>query len=190
MNKKQRTVHAEKDLVRYGRDIIISDIFVSGFDQTHHYYTTVADHTLNVALTSLEMAYRLEKLHIHLDKRPLVTGALCHDLGIIGRHNKYKNDAICCQLHPLDSVKAARTLLKDLDPKTRKIISRHMFPMTPLPPTSLTGWVVDIADTISTYHELSGHSKGPDADIHLAARKRIRTLIEQIRGVREPSPVS
>lgn len=151
MNKKQRTVHAEKDLMRYGRDIIISDIFVSGFDQTHHYYTTVADHTLNVALTSLEMVYRLERLHIRLDKRPIVAGALCHDLGIIGRHEKYKNNAVCCQLHPLDSVKVARTLLADLDPKTRKIISRHMFPMTPLPPTSLAGWVVDIADTVSTY---------------------------------------
>ena len=56
-----------------------------------------------------------------------------------------------------------------------------MFPMTPLPPTSLTGWVVDIADTVSTYRELSGHSKGPDADIHLAARKRIRTLIDRLR---------
>lgn len=181
MNKKARIRHAEKDLLRYGRDILDSDIFASGFDQTHHYHTTVGDHTLNVALTSLEMVYRLERLHIHLDKRPIVAGALCHDLGIIGRHEKYKNDAICCQLHPLDSVKVARTLLKDLDPKTRKIISRHMFPMTPLPPTSLAGWVVDIADTVSTYRELTTHSKGPEADIHLAARKRLRALIDRRR---------
>ena len=182
MNKKQLLKHAENDLLHYGRDIILSDIFVSGFDQTHHYYTTVADHTLNVALISLELLYRLKKLRIHLDKRPVTIGALCHDLGIIGRHDKYKNDAVCCQLHPHDSVKVARMLIKDLDPKTRKIISRHMFPMTPLPPTSLAGWVVDIADTISTCRELSVHKKGPAADILLPSRQRIRSYIETLRN--------
>ena len=181
MNKKH-ILHAENDLLRYGRDIIISDIFVSGFDQTHHYYTTVADHTLNVALISLQMLYRLERMHIRIDKRPVVVGALCHDLGIIGRHSKYKNNAVCCQLHPHDSVKVARALLADLDPKTRKIISRHMFPMTPVPPTSLAGWVVDIADTVSTIRELSIRKKGPGADLLLPSRQRIRAFIEKLRN--------
>ncbi len=177
MKQSMHFDRAERDLLNYGRDVYTSEIFTSAFGQTHHYYTTVGDHTLNVALTSLKMAYALEKLRIRSSRRRLVIGSLCHDLGIIGRADKFKNNRVCCHQHPIDSLAIAKRLVPGLDDRTENIIIRHMWPLTLLPPTNRESVIVDLADTYSTFMEIAGHRPKPEANFNYHLRERLKAYI-------------
>lgn len=142
--KKEEAIGRE--IVKYGEMILRSPQFQSGFSQTHHYITTVGDHTLNVTIVSVKLAHFFEKKRGTLDLRSLIHGALLHDLGIIGRAEKYRNNHECGQRHASDSVSEARKLLPELTPKLTDIIENHMFPVTPTPPSSEEGTIVVTAD--------------------------------------------
>ena len=117
------------------------------FRQTHHVVSTVGNHTMRVAGTSLAACYALEKLGIKTDLESVVQGALCHDLGILGREGKYSNNMECCRRHPADSVEVARKLTGSIPQKTADIIERHMWPFGGCKfPNSLEGVVVSVAD--------------------------------------------
>jgi len=142
------------DIGRYGTDIIHSDLFQSGFGQKHHTNTTVAEHTLNVTASALRMSYRLEKMGLKLDLRAVTVGALCHDLGIIGRYEKFANNRESLKLHPIDSVLVSRRLVPDMDHKTEEIIRCHMWPLNGWMPSSAEGYIITLADKYSSVREL------------------------------------
>ena len=100
------------------------------------------------------MCYGLEKAGVGLDKRAVTVGALCHDLGIIGRHEKFSSTYACWKLHPIDSVKVAKSLLPHIDSKTENIIRRHMWPLCMEMPNSAEGYVIVAADKYSSIREL------------------------------------
>lgn len=137
----------------YAQKIITSQYFINARSQAHHPNTTVASHTLGVAAVSLRLFYALEKLRINIDKEALTKAALCHDLGIVGRYDKFKNDFICCQRHPVDSVSVAKSIFPDLDKKTIDCIKNHMFPLTPIPPCCIEGILINFADKYCTFIE-------------------------------------
>ena len=146
-NRSERTKErAAGEILHYGRKILTDRDFRRAMGQSHHKVTSVGRHSLSVSMTSLKMCYALEKLHIHTNRQAVVVGALCHDLGILGRTGKFRNNRECCRQHPLDSVEAAKRICPDLDEKTEQIISRHMFPLTPKPPMNREGVIVTIAD--------------------------------------------
>lgn len=136
----------KQDVHRYGAEIIHSPSFKKAMLQKHHYRSTVGEHSLRVTASSVRICHALEKLHVRTDKKSVVQGALCHDLGILGRHEKYKNNRICCVQHPKDSVKTARELIPDLDQKTERIIRRHMWPLGGEMPRSREEIIVSTAD--------------------------------------------
>ncbi len=123
-----------------------SDYFSAALSQTHHNQTTVAIHTLGVAVTSLRIYYILRALGFELDKESLLKSSLCHDLGIIGRSEKFESNRECLKQHPVDSVIAAREIFPDLDERTEDAIRHHMWPCTLLPPHHREGFVVTVAD--------------------------------------------
>ena len=100
------------------------------------------------------MCYALEKTGLRLDKRAVTIGALCHDLGIIGRYEKFENNRICCRLHPIDSVRISRKLVPEIDHKTEEIIRCHMWPLNGWMPTSAEGYLITVADKYSSIREL------------------------------------
>ncbi len=120
--------------------------FQKALRQEHHYTSTVARHTMAVAAVCLRIYYLLQERGIHLNKEALTKAALCHDLGIIGRHDKFQNDLVCCFRHPIDSVKAAGEIFPDLDERTKDAIRHHMFPQGCLPPHHLEGLILILAD--------------------------------------------
>ena len=143
----ERKTRTEKDLITYGGIILESEEMRRAFRQTHHVVSTVGDHTLRVAETSLAACYTLEKLGIKTDVKSVVQGALCHDLGILGREEKYSNNMECCRRHPADSVEVARKLTGSIPQKTADIIERHMWPFGGCKfPNSLEGVVVSVSD--------------------------------------------
>lgn len=145
----------KNDIERYGSDILNSDELQQAYDQTHHTWSTVGEHTLRVAAASLAICYALRKIHVSTDTSAVVKGALCHDLGILGRYDKYKSNKECSRQHPADSVEVARRLVEDLPEKTADIIERHMWPAGhSKAPNSLECMIVSVADKYAAIKDL------------------------------------
>ena len=144
---------AVTDVLNYGRDILCTDVFVKALEQTHHKKTTVGSHSTSVAVIALRMCRRINCRVLHPDERMVVLAALTHDLGIVGRHEKYSGKFQTYVRHPRDSVMIAKDLLPDMNKKFYRTISRHMFPLTVLPPTSLEGLIVSLADKWASVKE-------------------------------------
>ena len=154
-SQKYRPDPADTEILRYGEEILRSDIMEQAFRQTHHRRCTVGDHTLRVARTSVRISHVLQRLHIRVDLQAVVIGSLCHDLGIIGRADKYSSVLECYRNHPADSVETARELLGDLPEGTAEIIRRHMWPLTIRSiPASREGFIVSAADKYSALVDL------------------------------------
>ena len=141
---KRETVEAE--LQEYGGKILRRPEFLMAFSQKHHHVTTVGDHSLRVAKASIRICGALSKLRIPIRKEDVVVGALCHDLGILGRHVKYKNNTVCRKMHPKDSVDVAKRILPELNENTEGIIRDHMWPFGGRRPKSREGLIVSLAD--------------------------------------------
>jgi len=151
MKQKVRRKKVNKDIELYGSEVLHSEIMQKAFEQKHHLHSTVGEHTMRVARTSVNISHLLQKLHIRIEMPAVVIGSLCHDLGMIGRNEKYSSDKECYRKHPADSVKAARELVDDLPEKTEDIIRRHMWPMRQSRvPNSLEGFIVSGADKYSS----------------------------------------
>ncbi len=153
------TEKAIKDIYIYGREIVESDEFKASFSQTHHHVLTVGEHTLHVAIYALELSYDLIHRGYDVNIRDVVLATLCHDLGILGRYEKFANDVVCCYLHPIHSAIIAKRLVPDISPNAIKAIARHMFPATIIPPFSLTGYILIRADKACAFAEVWSQRK-------------------------------
>ena len=143
-------------LVRtYGAEILDSPEFQRAMEQKHHHVTTVGNHSLGVAYTSVKICRFLNAMHIKTDTESIVRGALCHDLGIVGRYEKFSNNLVCWQRHPKESYKVARKLLGDLNKCEKDIICHHMWPTTPMPPRCREGYVIVLADKYCAVREVA-----------------------------------
>ena len=85
---------------------------------------------MRVVAASVWICYLLKKIHVHTDSESVVKGALCHDLGILDRDEKFDNNKECYREHPVESVEVAKKLLPDLSEKSVEIIRTHMWPVT------------------------------------------------------------
>ncbi len=159
-------------LLAQGMDILLSDEFGEALVQTHHNVSTVASHTLGVAVVSLMICYLLMKLHIRTDTQRMTRAALCHDLGILGRDKKYRNNVQCCFRHPKDSVEVVRKLVVENDPALESAVVCHMWPLGPHLPKNREGIILSVADKISSCMEITGHCLGD-------------SLIDQVIALRE-----
>ena len=152
--RERRRDRMLEDLSRHGGAILDSQEMRQAFRQKHHKLSTVGDHTMRVARASLGICYALDKLKIPTDIPAVVTGSLCHDLGILGRDEKYSSDKECGQQHPVDSVDTAHKLLGELPEKTEDIIYRHMWPFAgSKPPNSLEAAIVSTADKLASVED-------------------------------------
>ena len=152
-NRKERIA---QDISKYGEDILSSRELEEANAQKHHLWSTVGEHSLRVTASSLMICYALRKLHIPTNIPVVVIAALCHDLGILGREKKYANEVQCCQRHPGDSVLAFRALTEEEDPLVEDAIAHHMWPLTFLPPRHREGFILTLADKISSCMERTG----------------------------------
>ncbi len=134
-------------IINYGSDIICSEIFRESFEQKHHYKTTVGDHILGVTAEAVKFCIR----HGMTDDKTLsnvVTSSLCHDLGILGRDEKYNNNLQTLMRHPGQSAEAYIELTGEENKRVLNAINAHMFPLKPKLPKYKEGWVLTFADKI------------------------------------------
>ena len=152
--REERKALALDDVYQYGEDIVSTDLYRQAKEQTHHRKTTVGDHSESVAVTALNICRKISRVSIYSDEKQVVMAALAHDLGIVGRHEKFKNELTTVLHHPADSARIAREMLPGMGNKFYDSISRHMFPITFLPPTSIEGVIVSLADKVVSVKEL------------------------------------
>ena len=143
----------ERKLHRYGDRILERPEFEQAMQQTHHKRTTVGKHTLNVAAAAIGICIVLDKVHIKVKEEDVVEGALLHDLGILGRHEKYKDNHECLRRHAEDSVKTAREILPELSENTEGIIRSHMWPLFGSRPRTKEAVIVSAADKIASIRD-------------------------------------
>ncbi|MBE7069517.1 MAG: HD domain-containing protein [Ruminococcaceae bacterium] len=114
---------------------------------TQHGNTSVFEHCVSVAKFSLLMAHYLEKtLRIKVDRDSLVRAALLHDYFLYDWHDKtVPGHNIHGFTHP---GAACRNADRDfgLNEVEKDIISKHMFPLTIMPPKYRESVIVTLAD--------------------------------------------
>ena len=115
-----------------------------GFIQ--HGTMSVHAHVISVAHASLAMAGRLERLGIRIDRASLIRGALLHDYFLYDWHDPDPSHRLHGFTHPFAALARA-------EEDERNIISRHMFPLVPIPPTCREAWLVCLADKACALHE-------------------------------------
>ncbi len=184
--RSDRRERIEGDIELYGRDILDSEEIKEAYEQKHHLWSTVGEHTLRVTATSVMVCYALRKLHIKANIPAVVVGSLCHDLGILGREKKYGSSRECAQEHPADSVKVARELVPDLSDTSADIIERHMWPAGgSQAPNSIEGIIVSAADKYSAVKDLVKGSDVHNTGIRNLAREKAEHVREQADRIRE-----
>lgn len=145
-------------IVNYiGSDIIKSDLFKHGTLQTHHHRTTVANHSLRVAMMSTRIGLFLCRHGFRVDLRSLIRSALTHDIGIIGRHDGRFRGLKKCYLfqHPKDSLKIHKTSYGLLNSIESNAIRTHMFPFCLSLPIYRESWILNISDKIVSIIEIA-----------------------------------
>ncbi len=158
MNKDVRDI-----IIKYGKDILASEAFRDTFSQTHHYSSTVGDHTLGVTVEAVKICLR----HCITDDETLcnvVSASLCHDLGIMGRDEKFRNNVQCLMRHPADSVEAYKKLRGEDNVRVLDSIRNHMFPLRLRLPKYKEGWILMIADKLASAREKTDHPSITEAE--------------------------
>lgn len=163
-NRKDRI---RQDMEKYGSEVLDSDEMKQAFEQTHHKLATVGEHTLRVTMLSVMICYALRKLNIKVNIPAVVIGALCHDLGMLGRNEKYSSLKESNSAHPKESVEIAKELVDELPEKAEDIIERHMWPLgNSKAPNSIEGVIVSAADKYNAVKDLvkgiEGESTGTE----------------------------
>lgn len=130
-------------LARFGREVLAHASMQETKRFAHHAHTSVFAHSVAVAYVCVYLAL---KLHMRVDMRALVRGALLHDYFLYDWH---AFDGGAHRLHGF--FHAGRALVNAradfaLSPIEENAIRRHMFPLTPIPPRCREAWLVCLAD--------------------------------------------
>ena len=182
-NRKDRI---KGDLMRYGSDVLKSEEMKQAFEQTHHQWSTVGEHTVRVAFSSVMICYALRKLNIKVSIPAVVVGALCHDLGILGRSEKFSSAKECSREHPKESVEVAREIVSDMPEGTEDIIERHMWPAGESEaPNSIEGVVVSVADKYSAVKDIVKGSEVKNTGVKNYLRGEKQKIADKIKSLEE-----
>ena len=138
--------HVRNEVRRLGEGIIGTEEFMRAYDETHHKATSVAKHSEDVACTSLRITRFLEKFGVDVDHEILVNAALCHDLGMLDRDDKFDDDKVCHREHPIHSVDVAKNIIDDYNDTVHDAIVNHMWPIAGSMPKSKEGKIITFAD--------------------------------------------
>ena len=115
-----------------------------------HGKTSVYMHSVSVAYMS---CYIAEKYNLSVDYYSLITGALLHDYFLYDWHDKEDGHKRPHGFYHTSAALAKAERDYEIASRTKNIIKRQMFPLTPIPPVCLEGWVVCIADKICSTKE-------------------------------------
>ena len=181
--REDRKERIKSDLMRYGDEVLKSEEMKEAFQQTHHTWSTVGEHTFRVAFSSVMISYALRKLNIKVNIPAVIIGALCHDLGILGRGEKYSSAKEMSREHPKESVAVAKELVGNMPEKAEDIIERHMWPAgESKAPNSIEAAIVSAADKYSAVKDIVKGSDVKETGVKYYARGKKEKVKELLKG--------
>ena len=173
---KETLIAVDEQYMKLFYQVYIDVCEKSEFEQSKQYIqhgdTTVYEHSINVAYRAMCMAVALGKTG-HLEE--LVRGALLHDYFLYDWHEKDAGHKLHGFYHPQVALKNASRHF-DLSKREQVIIKRHMFPLTPVPPTSVEAYLVCMADKVCSVQE-TFHTK--------EIRLRFHSIIQEAHRIRQ-----
>lgn len=145
-------IQIQRIVERQGEEIILHRHMRIERDCYQHGSVTTFAHSIRVACLSIWLADRMH-LWNRVDQRALVRSALLHDYFLYDWH-EWDNGT-----HRLHGLTHGQTALLNasrdfqLGSVERDSIARHMFPLMPIPPKYLEGYIVSLADKVSATRE-------------------------------------
>ena len=139
-------------LSRHCADILASEGMDIERRCIQHGTTSVAEHSLSVTLAGCTLAQRLR---IPVNERALLRGMLLHDYFLYDWHVPDPSHRFHGFRHPgFARANAVRDF--GVDRLEQNMIARHMFPLTPIPPSSREGWILCVVDKYVATRETIG----------------------------------
>jgi len=136
-------------VIHYGADIIESDLYTKCAECIQHGNTSVREHEISVALTSVAIARRLP---FKFSYRSLVRGSLLHDFFLYDWHDKDKNVDNHALNHASYALENAANNYA-INPIEADMIRKHMFPLNLTPPKYRETLILTLSDKICTIRE-------------------------------------
>lgn len=140
---------------KYAGDILANPKFQSQKNFFQHGRISTYEHVVLVADKSISIARHLP---FKVKEDSLVRAALLHDYYLYDWHHPGKGH----RLHPfLHGYWAKDNAVRDygITKREQNSIKHHMFPLTPIPPLHLEGWIITIADKTSAVKESTKRRK-------------------------------
>lgn len=142
--------YIKEDVVVHASDVVLSPLLQIEKNFIQHGNINVFEHSLSVACLGVYIAKRL---HINVDYKSLVRGALLHDYFLYDWHVSDKSH----RLHGIHHAKKALNNANrdfELNSIERDIIVKHMFPLNFKPPRYKESIIVCVADKICATYEI------------------------------------
>lgn len=139
-----------RTLFLHGGDILKSPGMQIAKENMQHGSVSVFEHSVCVAIVCLWLVHRL---HLKVNQRALVRGALLHDYFLYDWHIPGRGHRWHGFTHPRRALENALGEF-ELGKQERNAILRHMFPLTPVPPCCRIGWLVCLADKWCSLREI------------------------------------
>lgn len=136
-----------------GADVLASPLLELEKNFLQHGRVNVWEHSIMVACLALQLAYLL---HVRVEKRSLVRGALLHDFFLYDWHVADPSHRLHGYTHPKRALRNAQAHFT-LNKIEQNIIKTHMFPLTLRSvPRYRESILVCLADKISAVSETLG----------------------------------
>ncbi len=134
----------DEEFFDLARDVIAAGRMGRSAYHVQHGTTSTLLHCIAVAYEANLLAIRFGLSDAR--RKEVVRAALLHDYYLYDWHDGEGWHRFHGLRHGRFAAANARADYPDLTPDEENAIRRHMFPLTPIPPTSAVGWVVTLAD--------------------------------------------
>ena len=158
-----------KEFVALIRDITRSREFKQMKEYKHHVKGSVYDHSVKVAY----LCYRHHKrFSMKIDIDEFVRGALLHDYYLYDLHGDGISHRFHWVRHPGFALQNALEKYPSLTATQQDMIKHHMFPITPMPPTTAAGWLICFYDKVAAISDRFGKNKWEAAQLYFKKRNK------------------
>lgn len=149
----QKEIKYIEQFIAVNEDLLKNEYVLSMKGYNHHGNISTHFHSVYVAYTVMKICNFVKVRNIE----EIVRVALLHDFYLYDWHIE-KHEQLHAWYHPKQSVKNIEKYnLIHLNKKQKDMILSHMFPLA-LPPVSVGGWILIIADKHCASHEFLGSS--------------------------------
>lgn len=150
------------DIMEMGGDIVSSPRFAKAERVPHHNKEgNIAEHSLQTAGYALRLARWLNRHGASLSERDVVRASLLHDIGMTEDDVFLSPSRVKAKTHPLEGARIANEEFGASETQVEAIL-HHMWPFCCLvPPHSIEGFVLTIADKLCSLNEVRRFMTAP-----------------------------